>query len=471
MQTSCCPTHGPGAGYWRDLVRPLLAGRKFVFIGGPVAGMAPVAAQARALGAARPFLLGSGIGTGTLPRAEDADWFALEIAGGGLFDAIRGYERALLDLPDTALEALDRYDPERGALVCGGLFLDGVERIAGRRRFGVRSRAFGALEDKSVIDAFWDACRVPRAASEVVPFESASLRAASRKLDRGAGCVWSGDASEGPNGGAAYVRWVRTEADARAADAFFASRCRRVRVMPFLEGIPCSIHGLVFPEGVAVLRPLEMITLRRPGQPEFAYAGSASFWDPAPWDRAEMRGVARRVARALRDRGYRGGFSVDGVLAAEGFRPTELNPRFSAGLNVFSACVPEVPLGWLAYAAQAGHALAFRPSDLEACVVEAIDRVRGGSGMAIVPRRFEATQRLGLVFEADRYRLAREGEDADGALFTGPNESGGFLRFVPVGERIPRGPSFAPRVADALACADHALDLAIGTLEPARAAR
>ena len=371
-----------------------------------------------------------------------------------------------------ALEtALDRYDPEGEALVVGGLFLDGVERIAGRRRFGVRSKAFGALEDKAVIDEFWDACRVPRAPSETVPAHGAALREASRRLDGGSGCVWAGDASEGPNGGAAYVRWVRTPADARAAEAFFRAHCRRVRVMPFLEGIPCSIHGLVFPEGVAVLRPLEMITLRRPGQPEFAYAGGASFWDPAPWDRAEMRGVARRVARALRDRGYRGGFSVDGVLSAEGFRPTELNPRFSAGLNIFSACAPEIPLGWLAYAAQAGHALAYRPTDLEARVVEAVDRVRGGSGMAVVSKRFEATQRLGLVYEADRYRLAREDEDPDAALFAGPNESGGSVRFAPLPDRITRGPSFAPRVAAALACADRALDLGLGALEPARAAR
>jgi hypothetical protein len=433
--------------------------------------MAPVVAQARSLGAERPFLLASGIGTGTLPRAEDAEWFALEIAGAGLIDGIRAYERALLELPDAALEALDRYDPERAALVVGGLFLDGVERIAGRRRFGVRSRAFGALEDKAVIDGFWDACRVPRAPSECVEVRGIALREASRRLDRGSGCVWSGDASEGPNGGGAYVRWVRTQEDARAAESFFTGRCRRVRVMPFLEGIPCSIHGLVFPEGVAVLRPLEMITLRRPGKPEFAYAGCASYWDPSPWDRAEMRGVARRIARALRERGYRGGFSVDGVLAAEGFRPTELNPRFSAGLNIFAACVPDVPLGWLAYAAQAGHALAYRPSDLEACAVEAIDRVRGGHGMAVVARRFEETQRLGLVYEADRYRLARDGEDADASLVAGPNVSGGFVRFAPIAERVPRGPSFAPRVACALECADRALDLGLGALEPARAAR
>jgi hypothetical protein len=104
-------------------------------------------------------------------------------------------------------------------------------------------------------------------------------------------------------------------------------------------------------------------------------------------------------------------------------------------------------------------------------VVEAIDRVRGGHGMAVVSKPFSETQRLGLVCLADRYRLARDDEDPDALLLAGPNESGGFVRFAPRPERIPRGPSFAPRVADALACADRALGLGLGPLEPARAAR
>ena len=50
--------------------------------------------------------------------------------------------------------------------------------------------------------------------------------------------------------------------------------------MPFLEGIPCSIHGVVFPDGVATFRPVEMVTLRRPGSNRLHYAGAATFWDP-----------------------------------------------------------------------------------------------------------------------------------------------------------------------------------------------
>ena len=36
---------------------------------------------------------------------------------------------------------------------------------------------------------------------------------------------------------------------------FFLTRCDRVRVMPFLDGVPCSIHGLVLPDGTAAVPP------------------------------------------------------------------------------------------------------------------------------------------------------------------------------------------------------------------------
>ena len=53
----------------------------------------------------------------------------------------------------------------------------------------------------------------------------------------------------------------------------------RVRVMPFLEGVPCSVHGIVLPDGTAALRPVELVTLRR--GTDLVYAGCATFWDPS----------------------------------------------------------------------------------------------------------------------------------------------------------------------------------------------
>jgi hypothetical protein len=112
---------------------------------------------------------------------------------------------------------------------------------------------------------------------------------------------------------------VRDEQDAAEAAAFLAARCDRVRVMPFLEGIPCSIHGVVFPDGVATFRPVETVILRPPGSNRLRYAGAATFWDPPDDDREVMRDLAHRVGPGLRQRvGYRSAFTVDGVLAAEG---------------------------------------------------------------------------------------------------------------------------------------------------------
>lgn len=466
------PTPGGDAGRWCDQAARWLRGRKLILVGGPVASLGLLAAQLRALGAEPPFLLANGLGTGALPGPDVAAWHALDVRGATIVDAIRALERALLDLPPEARAALDRYDPEGQALVCGGVFLDGVERIAGRRRWAARPPRFAALEDKSRIDSFWDACGVSRAPSVTMPAQGALLRAAARRVDRGAGTVWSGDARDGANGGGVYVRWVRTESDHAGAEAFFAPRCARVRVMPFLEGIPCSIHALVFDDGVAVFRPVEMVTLRRTGSSEFAYAGGATYWDPAPADRSAMRSVARRVASFLRERlDYRGGFSIDGVMSADGFLPTELNPRFSAGLNLLAASAPEVPLWWLGHAALAGDAGAVGAASLEEYVVAAADRSRNGGAWLAFPKPVcDPISRRVVEAEGD-YRLAAESEPHDGALHLGPGEVGGFVRFAPRPGAVESGPSFAPRAARALALADRSFGLSLGRLEAAAPVR
>ena len=66
-------------------------------------------------------------------------------------------------------------------------------------------------------------------------------------------------------------------------------------------------------------------------------AGWAAPGTRRPADREAMRGAARRVGAHLqREHGYRGAFGIDGVLTADGFRPTELNTRMSAGATALS---------------------------------------------------------------------------------------------------------------------------------------
>ena len=98
-------------------------------------------------------------------------------------------------------------------------------------------------------DGIWAAADVDRAPYAIVPTDADALAAATRELAGPLGAVWSGDARDGFNGGGNYVRWVRDDHDRAEALAWYLPRCDRVRVMPFLDGVPCSIHGLVLPDG------------------------------------------------------------------------------------------------------------------------------------------------------------------------------------------------------------------------------
>ncbi len=343
--------------------------------------------------------------------------------------------------------------------------------LEGRRIYAPRLPASLALEDKVQIDAFWDAVGVRRAPSEVVATEPRAMNAAARRFDRGLGTVWAGDARDGIHGGAMVCRWMRRDEDMSQDAAFFAGRCDRVRVMPFLEGIPCSIHGIVFEDAVATFRPVEMVTLRPPGS-RLRYCGAATFWDPPAGDREYMRRTARRVGLALRERiRFRGPFTIDGVMSADGFLPTELNPRAGAGLAVLGRSVPELPLGLLNLAVTEGEPLEFRPQDLESLVVEAADARRRGGGWTAIEASHDLSEEYRLVDVGTAYRLARDREAGDAILRIGPSAVGGFVQFTPDPARVPAGESVGPRAVAAFALADREFGTAIGPLLSARPVR
>jgi hypothetical protein len=469
-----------------DALRPLYAGRKVVVTGGPLAAMTGTCRRLRELGAERPFLLATGMGTGEPPGPEEADWCVVEVRAPDVIAEIHAAMRLLRLLPGDVLAALDRWDPAREALVLSPMFNE-LPEIAGRRVYGPRRPEWRRLEDKVVIDALWDDLGVPRAPSEVIPAEAAALRAAAGRLDRGDGTAWAGDARQGFHGGAFCLRRVRDAGDAAEAAAFLGARCDRVRVMPFLEGIPCSIHGVVFPEGVATFRPVEMVTLRplggsggppgwSPGESggsnRLRYAGAATFWDPPAADREVMRDLARRVGAGLRERvGYRGAFTVDGVLAAEGFLPTELNPRLGAGLSMMTGGLPHLPVALLDRALIEGERLAFGATDLERQVLAAADRTRSGGAWTVTGTATDGTRELPVVFEGGTCRPAGPDGEADGTLSFGPSGVGGFVRLALDPGRVPSGPPVAPLAVAAFALADERFGTGIGPLEPARPVR
>ncbi len=249
-------------------------------------------------------------------------------------------------------EELDRYDPDGRALVLVAPFL-ATARAGDRMVYGARRPEWVALEDKARDHLLLDAAGVAHPDFLLAPPERDVLTGAAARLDRGEGTVWAGDAREGVNGAGEYVRWIREAHvdDTHEAVTFFRAGCDRVRIAPFVEGLPCSIHGLVTDDGVAVFRPVELVMLRPSAGARFRYAGAGTFWDPAPVDGEAMRGAPRRVGNVLRERvGLRGVFGIDGILGEDGFVATELNPRFAAGLGYVMAALPELAFdcctGW-----------------------------------------------------------------------------------------------------------------------------
>ncbi|WP_148614675.1 hypothetical protein [Nocardioides rubriscoriae] len=321
----------------------LYAGRRVVLGPGILAGFTPLVARLRDLGC--PVLvLSTGTGAGPLPGPDECT--VVEVAlppTASMTEEVRVLDRVTRSLPADVVAAVEAFDPERRALWRATPFVTSDEPVLGRPVLGGRPAAWLALEDKMLADAIWDAAGVRRASYLTCEVDAAALEAASTALSGpdDLGVVWSGDARDGLNGGGNFVRWVGDEQDRAAAYAFFAPRCDRVRVLPFLDGVPCSIHGVVLPTGTAVFRPVELAILREPTTRSFVFGGLSTWWDPPAADRDEMRTAARRVGDHLAAvHGYRGAFGIDGVLTVDGFRPTELNTRASAGISTLAHVDP-----------------------------------------------------------------------------------------------------------------------------------
>jgi hypothetical protein len=207
--------------------------------------------------------------------------------------------------------------------------------------------------------------------------------------------------------------------------------------MPYLDGVPCSIHGYVLDDGVAVFRPVELVVLRSAADGRFVFAGLSTWWDPPVSVREQMREVARRTGTLLADRvGYRGAFNVDGVSTRDGFRPTELNPRFTVAL---ATLVPQLPLELLHANVVAGYSAGITAADLEQLVVATADADRRAYPLASCRHRLAdlvtARIREGMVLARPAVTSGSivSFAPADGVLRPGGRIAGllaGVLRFA-----------------------------------------
>ena len=441
---------------FRDRLGDLLRDRLVICGIAPLAGFTDWVRLLEAAGARRPLLVTTGLGAGPVPRPEQAEVVQLEIDHRPtMTEDLRRQDAVVRELPDAARRAVDAYDPGREAIWLVGPFIS-TGPIDGRPVLGGRPAEWTALEDKLVVDDIWDAVGADRAASVVVPVDEAAIRDASAAVDDGHGAVLAGDARDGFNGGGDFVRWVVNDDDVAGALDFFAPRCDRVRVMPFLEGVPCSIHGMVLPDGTAVFRPVELAILRG-SRRSLVYGGLGTTWDPPDGDRAQMRDLARRAGEHVRSAvGYRGMFGVDGVLTAAGFRPTELNARQSAGIASIARPVDPALFTLLQLNLLDGRDPQIDTHAIESWALPRMDAERVAKPVAVSPREV-ASEPVDVSVTWDGTSLARTREETGWSVSVGPSSAGTFCRLnvPPMGHR--------GRVADLNVALMSFLDVELGT--------
>ena len=421
-----------------DRLMERYAGRPVVIGPGILAARTEMVGWVREVGGT-VLVLATAQGAG--PKPADGDCVVVELEPprtSNVTEEMRALDHLARHLPSHAVAAVEAFDPECRGVWVGGPFVSTDEPILGRPVVSGRPAAFLSLEDKLLADGIWDAAGVDRAPYLTVPVDREALAEATRTLAGPLGAVWSGDTKEGFNGGGDYVRWVRDRDDEARALAFFISRCDRVRVMPFLDGVPCSIHGLALPDGTAALRPVEISILRDERARTFRYGGLSTFWDAPAADREAMRGAVHRVGEHLRgEHGYRGAFGIDGVLTADGFRPTELNTRASAGFTQVTQLDRKL-FSLLQDALALGEDPGVRVADVEA-LLPLIDAEPSGRPVALAKGVEVGDVTEALTWDGRRFEIAQAGTEVEDVLVMADTPSGLFAKVQPCGALRPGG--------------------------------
>jgi hypothetical protein len=452
----------------RHLCEPL-TGRKIICAFEVLAGMTTQVSRLRRWQAQRPLLLADGLGTGPLPLESDADIVVLEPAAAqSLTEQVRARIEVSRALTPTIVSAVEQYDPE-GSAAWWVSPVGPNEPLLDRIVFGGRPSSQIELEDKLALDPILQATGVQRPATETAGATYDELVAASARVADASGSarvVWAGDNRDGVNGGGDYIRVVGDDTQAREAAAFFAAHCDLVRVTPMFEGVPCSIHAIVLPDGVVVLRPVELVNLRDERTGRFFYGGMGTTWDPPADDTAMMRTVAADVGRHLqRVHGLRGAFGLDGVLTADGFRVTEMNPRFSGGFTRLANAAPDLHLDLLQLNALIGRDVGRSAADIEAAALADLNehRIVDAMGLSAALETHETSYQRVVLGESG-LEPADGDEGAIGTVLRGAATMGTFVRLTVDDSVVDPGQRCAPLAMSMLEFADQMWGTGFGPL-------
>lgn len=281
------------------------------------------------------------------PVAEHL-WSATEH---GLVMSHREFEAWLLSQPRELTRWLDGLDRDRSWRVLGTTYAQYAE-LGGRPAYGRWRPEWAVWEDKTRVDELWRRAGVPAPAHVVLAIDDPALADSAARLDQGLGVMLAIDTTRDVLGSSQGLRWVRSGSELASAVTQLRGLTERVRLAPFVRGVPCSVLGMVLSGEVAVFDPIEVITLHRRSSGELVYCGTSTCWRPSAQWPERLREYTRLVGRELADGlGYVGMFSIDGILGERGFVATELNPRHVSGLGL-RAGWPEFPTRLLNRAVQ-----------------------------------------------------------------------------------------------------------------------
>jgi len=415
---------------YRDQISKIVKSKRWVVAIDVLVAACHFAKELRDLGAQEIFLLSASRGSGDVDDSFPA--INLKVSGQkGIMEGIHAAEHALQNLSEDVLQQLDSFDPEKKAIVLRTIF-GSPHPVGGRKVFGAREERWCALEDKIIVDQLWDDAEIPRMPSGVVSLTDKDIWEQSQVFDRGSGTVWAGDNRDGWHGGASRIRYVNSREEAEKARIFLAQYCDHVRIMPFLEGIPCSIHGWVFPEEVVSFRPCEMLVLREDSSSSFVYCGVGTSWKPSQEIAQEMKDIAVKGGRYLQQKyDYRGNFTIDGVATKEGFFPTELNPRFGGAMGRIQHSIPSLPLYLLHLCVVEQIAMKHYPKDLERVIMTKVDENPFVKGMYIIPERFDMESRKTWISLEDQgWVFVDKDHPTACAVSIGPHSAGVILFVV-----------------------------------------
>lgn len=204
---------------------------------------------------------------------------------------------------------------------------------------------------------------------------------------------------------------------------------------------------------------MELVTLPRPARGTFLCAGAVPILD----DTAEFAEQTDRIGASLRERlGYRGGFSVDGILTVNGFIPTDFNARLTSAME---AAPPDrrVLLHAVNLLARAG----IEP-DISAVERLAEETFTAGTTCTIFGAATRANEHVppetSIRWVGDR--LVADPLGADGTLVISPSPRGWLLTATLVSDQLPAGGRVGPWAPEVFRLSDEVLGTDFGNLAP-----